>query len=308
MKIHSDFAGHTMADVGEKDSVGDILKKTGLNWDVTQRDMSYEFEGKVMPSRKKALVRSDNGSLLTVTGLGWKPVQNRDIVKMFKDFSDEGGAHLERLGQIRGGRGLWALAKIDSSFKVGGNDEVNGYLLLSSYHEVGNATSICVTANRVACDNAIVWKLDESGRKYIQSHTKHFDFSKARDAVGMAKEEVVKLGIEAKALKSLKMSEFETVRLFASHFVESEGKELDTIVNRMIGDDREQPLAVRQILHSYHKAPGAIQGNGWGALNAVTHWADHVAGNKAEARFDKAMFGNNAQLKLTVKKELLAMA
>ena len=310
MLMTSDFApgDRSKVEINPKDSIDTMLEKTGLNWDVEQKDMFYSFGDKKLMAGKKALVRSDNGKLLTVSGPNWKPVQNRDIVKMFKEFSDEGGASLERIGQIRGGRGIWGMAKINSNFTLAGDDTVEGYVLLASFHEVGNTTKLMTVANRIWCDNALPRSEANAKSKYIQNHSNHFNFTKAKEAIGFAKEEMAEMALEAKALKSLKMSEFETVRLFASHFVEEEGDRLDEITTRMINDEREQPLAVRQILHSYYKAPGASQNNGWGALNAITHWADHTAGSKPDTRLDKATFGSNAKLKTDIKRELLAMA
>lgn len=309
MLMTSDFApgDKSKVQINPKDSVEEMLVKAGLNWDVEQRDMSYSFGDKKILSGKKALVRSDDGRMLTVSGPNWKPVQNRDIVRMFKEFSDEGGAQLERIGQIRGGRGIWGMAKIDSSFTVAGDDKVEGYVLLASFHEVGNTTKLMTVANRIWCDNALPRSEANAKSKYIQNHSAYFNFTKAKEAIGFAKEEMVQMSLEAKALKALKMSEFETVRLFASHFIEEEGEKLNEITTKMINDEREQPLAVRQILHSYYKAPGASQNNGWGALNAITHWADHTAGTKPDTRLDKATFGSNAKLKNDIKRQLLAM-
>ena len=303
----SDFNKNAKIELKKGDSVDAILSKANLNWDVQQIDAFINFEGKKTSIGRKALIRSDNGKVLTVTGPNWKPVQNRDIVKFFKDFSDETGSKLERIGQIRGGRGIWAQASIGSDFKLAGGDEVKGYVILSSFHAVGHATSVMTSATRLWCDNSLAMAFKESKDKYRQNHMAEFEFSAAREAVGFAKEEIVKFSLEAKALKQLKMSEFETVRLFAQQFVEEEKDKLDESVKAMMENEELQPLRLKQVLHSYVKAPGASVGNGWGALNAITHWADHVAGSDAEARFNRATFGDNSRLKQQVKKQLLEM-
>jgi hypothetical protein len=56
------------------------------------------------------------------------------------------------------------------------------------------------------------------------------------------------------------------------------------------------------------KAPGATPGNGWGVLNGVTYWADHMAGREADARMFRSWLGHTGQRKQAVKEELLAMA
>ncbi len=110
---------------------------------------------------------------------------------------------------------------------------------------------------------------------------------------------------EAQKLSKLKFSEEEAHKFLARQFVDDVSEE---VLDALIKNEDQQPLQLRQVLHSYVKAPGAAPGTGWGVLNAVTHWADHVAGNKASTRFDKAMFGVNAKLKNRVANELLELA
>lgn len=289
------------------DSVDAILKKANLGWEVVQRDLFAEFEGKKVNAGRKALMRADTGDVLTVTGPNWKPIQNRAMVEFFKTFADEGGATIESVRTLRGGRGLFATLDIKADFELDGHDKVKGLIGIASFHQVGNATTMMSMSSRLVCENQLENFFKKSDAKYRQNHLSEFDFQAARDTVTAAKETLMKFAAEAKALKKFKMSEIEVLKLFASHFVKEEGLHLEGLVNRMQNEEREQPLPVRQLMHSYAKAPGASPGDAWGALNAVTHWADHVAGTSADARFNRATFGANARLKQAVKAELLEM-
>jgi hypothetical protein len=72
--------------------------------------------------------------------------------------------------------------------------------------------------------------------------------------------------------------------------------------------DEGMPSSVHAILESYRNAPGAIEGTGWGLLNGVTHWADHVAGRNASTRAHRAWFGDRAEKKVAVERRLLELA
>ncbi len=179
------------------DTVDDMIAKSGLGWDVKHVDCYIDWNGKRSSAGRKALVRDDNGHVLTVSGKGWKPVQNRDVVSFFHRVVNEAGARLTHLGEIRGGKGIWALADVGADFELKGGDKVTGHVLFSSYHEVGKATAAVTTNKRLWCQNQIVRATEgaiANNRGYRQNHLKHFDFDAAMAAIGAAKDEVVMFG------------------------------------------------------------------------------------------------------------------
>jgi hypothetical protein len=68
------------------------------------------------------------------------------------------------------------------------------------------------------------------------------------------------------------------------------------------------PDKISAIVNSIQTAPGAINGNGWGVLNGVTHWADHVAGRDNASRMFRSWMGDYSNLKLETEKKLLELA
>ena len=81
----------------------------------------------------------------------------------------------------------------------------------------------------------------------------------------------------------------------------------DSKVNELMTDMTARSQKLHQVLLAVEDAPGAIPGNGWGVLNAVTYWADHIAGRSRDKRLNNAWFGENAALKLKVEKGLLEL-
>lgn len=288
------------------DTTETLMAKSGITWEVEQQDCFIDRNGKPEKIGRKALVRNDNGKVLTVTGDNWKPVPNRQVIDFFYSVVKETGSKLTKLGELRGGKGIWAFADIGAGFELKGGDKVSGNMLFVSFHQVGKATYYCATPIRLWCENSIALAFKNKTAGVKQNHMRSFDFDKASNAVGVAREQITEFAGEAKKLQKLMLSEEESFSIFAKHFVVDNLP--SNVLDEMLNGKIEQPLLLKQVLHSYNKAPGAQVGTGWGVLNAVTHWADHTAGNKPSARFDRATFGSNARLKLDVKQDLLALA
>jgi phage/plasmid-like protein (TIGR03299 family) len=296
-------------------SVDDMLVAAGLNWEVQLRPLfAQATDGSMvkLPLRR-ALVRSSDNKIMTVTGDMWKPFQNRDALEFFREYTEAGGAKLETAGSLRGGKMVWALASIQEGFTVNRTDHSKGYILLTSPHEVGKSITVRTTVVRVVCANTMAMALRGSEADYSQNHLSRFNAAAAKETIGLAREQIVQAGLDAKVLNQLKMSEFDTVRFLSKFFqpmpetiVAQNDK--NEWVNGLINDPGAMDKRLNEVLWSVKKAPGAVPATAWGVLNGVTHWADHVAGSKSETRLYNAWFGDKAKLKLQVRDELLQLA
>ena len=292
--------------VSELVTPDEMLKAAGLDWEVEQRPLMYaDKDGNMVEAPRSALIRSTDDKLLTVTGKSWKPVQNSDMLNFFKRYVETGDATLETAGSLRGGKVVWALANLKTDFLVGGNDKVDGYVLMTSYHEVGNATTIIPTTVRVVCANTMAMATRGASTAYKQSHTSEFDFNAAHETLSVARENIVKAGINANALKQMRFSESDAVRFLSTFFQPQEDSEA---IEELVNERDSWNTAFDQVMGSYYNAPGADQKTGWGVLNAVTHWADHRAGVNSESRLSNAWIGRNGKLKLDVEEALLKKA
>jgi len=296
-------------------SVDDMLVAAGLDWEVKLRPLFAQAEdgSMVRLPLRRALVRSSDNKVMSVTGDMWKPFQNKDALEFFREYTEAGGAKLETAGSLRGGKMVWALASIQEGFTVNKTDHSKGYVLLTSPHEVGKSITVRTTAVRVVCANTMALAMNSSAAQYSQNHLSKFDSAAAKETIGLAREQIIQAGLDANTLSNLKMSEFDTVRFLAKFFqpmpetivAENDQKQW---VDNLLNDPGAIDKKFGEVLWSVQKAPGAVPGNAWGVLNGVTHWADHVAGNKAEARLYNAWFGDKAKLKLDVQHELLQLA
>jgi len=292
-------------------SVEEMVVAAGLDWKVRQLPLFAQAEDGEMIAlpQRRALVRDTDNKIMSVTGDIWKPFQNHDALEFFRDYTEAGGAKLETAGALRGGKIIWALASIQEGFTVSKNDHVKGYILLTSPHEVGKSITVRTTTVRVVCANTMAMAMGKDSAQYSQNHLSNFDVSAAKSAVGLAKEQIYQASLDAKLLAKLKMSAFDNVRFLAKFFQPApEGVNEDAHVQELLNAPDKQSKVMDQVMRSWGTAPGAIKDNAWGTLNAVTHWADHSAGNKADTRLFNAWLGERSRLKLEVRDALLEMA
>lgn len=300
--------------VDPKSTTKAMLTASGLNWSVKKTPLFYsDAEGNRKETGKFGVVREDNDEIMTVCSDVWKPVQNETIIDLFQQYMTKAKAKIERIGALDGGRTIWALADIGSSFSVQGKDEVKGYVLAHSSHKVGKATGIFLTPIRIWCANSIRLAINESFAGYKQNHLSEFNTDLAREAIGLAQEQMQSFGKEAEKLRKTRIADEQASRMFIEAFGvfskdEKDEEKRERHIRKMLDDEREQPLAVRQLELAYRTAPGADPGNAWGVLNAVTYWADHVTGSKPESRLQRSWFGTNNNLKQDFKKKLLQLA
>lgn len=295
-------------------TVDEMLVQAGLDWEVQQHECWSEIDGKKVAVGRKALVRSSDHKVLSVTGPDWKPLQNRDALEFFREYTEAGGATLETAGSLRGGKIVWGLARVSAGFTINRNDSVKGYILLVSPHEVGKSITVRTTSVRVVCANtlAMAGGVAGKGAEYRQSHINQFDHAAAKATVELVKEQIEAMRLDATALSQLQMSEFDTVRALARFFQPMTKEEAATVsederTKLLINDPALLNTQMEGVLWATKKAPGADPGNAWGVLSGVTYWADHMAGRSADARMFNSWLGDTGRKKTAVKDALLQM-
>lgn len=253
------------------------------------------------------MVRSSDDKVMTYASDRWKPVQNATAIGFMKRYVEAGGATMETVGALRDGQIIWGLARIKSSFEVRPGDRVNGYLLITSPHVVGQATRIRTTTVRVVCANTMAMAENRSSTWYSQNHLSDFDIDSAREAVQSASECLAEAERRAKTLDRIRLSAKDAVRkvlvpVFAPHMMDSQ-EALDNIMDPSIMPDR-----ISEIMTSVRNAPGAIPDTAWGVMNGVTHWCDHVGGRSAATRMFRSWMGDYSRLKIQTEDKLLELA
>jgi len=298
-------------------SVDDMLKVSGLDWTVSKRPMYFPMQ---MPDGKRKLrivpdeyayVRDSDESVLDTVGSMFKPVQNHEIFDFFRRFVVAGDMEMETAGSLKGGKFIWALARIkDGSFTLGKGakaDRTDAYLLLSQPHQFGYSLTAALTSVRVVCWNTISHalgaKLDGSGGSnsvtFRMTHARAFDAdmkSQAERTLGLAHDGIKAYSHTAEMLSQVGANEDQVTDYFYDvlkiEATDEEKLEMETeeTENRRLKRFREAMLT----------APGqelpTAQGTWFGALNAVTYSVDHLIG-RDENRLHAAWYGRGSVIK-----------
>lgn len=282
-------------------NVKEMMKLAKIDWGVEKRPLSRVLKTGTYEEIKEAyeLVRATDNAHLDVVGPSYVPVQNTEAFEFFNEFVEKGSAKMETAGSLRGGKYVWGLANLGESFKLAGNDKVLGYVLVACPHQQGKSFVIKFTAIRVVCMNTLQMALRGAGGEFRMVHRKEFNkdmVEQAKETMGIAREQFAKFEELAKHLKAMKMSKQKAFETFALVYARAGEK--------FTMDDA--PEKVLRLMDIYEKAPGADPGTGWGVLNAVTYYADHVASRTEDKRLTNAWFGKTGAQKERVLELLTA--
>jgi len=182
-------------------SVDDMLKQSGLDWNVVPVPVFGKIDGKEINSTYKMLVRDTDQEVLTMITDKWNPVQNHEAFDFFRDFVDEGAMEMHTAGSLQNGKWVWCLAKMSDSFELFGGDKVDGYLLFSNPHIYGRGVEIRFTPTRVVCNNTLQLSLGAgTDNKVRLNHRTTFDADMVKETLGIASEKMAKYKEMAKFL------------------------------------------------------------------------------------------------------------
>jgi phage/plasmid-like protein (TIGR03299 family) len=280
-----------------------------------------------------ALVRDSDNKILGPAGKDYIPIQNAQAFNFFKKFTDAGHMRMETAGSLQDGKQVWVLAKLKKSFVLPGGDEVHGYLLLSSPHIWGKSFVIKFVTIRVVCMNTFTMAMNESshGKGFRMPHIRAFDGETAQQAqisLGIASELFEGFESTANKLAKTVIDDDVVIRYVADVFqpemmIEAFGKgyakKSEADQAKLIVDPtspRINPDQFKRTAYDVFKAierqPGAemesARGTLWGAFNATTYYADHLAGRDRDNAIYSAWFGPKAATKTSALKRAVQLA
>lgn len=309
--------------VAEAPTVKGMLKAAKLNWRVERaplftcdqredKEQTLTDDGDHLTGGTErvpgfaALRRSSDGKVLDVVGSRYIPAQNEEVFEFFHEFVEAGGAKMETAGSLKEGRYVWGLANLNASFKMRGDDEVKGYLLVASPHEQGKSLIVRFTTVRVVCNNTLTLALSDGGTEFRMNHRNIFDeamMAKAKDTLGIARDQLGEFEANARLLQKLKLTEKDVITILADTF------QPNADIKELLSDFDEHGTArMKTLLDIHRRAPGAQPDNAWGLLNSVTYYADHVASRTSDKRLTNAWIGKTSIIKERVFAELIQRA
>ena len=286
---------------------GQIMAKAGLDWGVEKKDLSFTLPdgSQEVVKGKKALVRDRDQKGLDVVGDDWNPVQNHDAFEFFSEYVMAGDMEMNTAGSLKGGKNVFALAKVKESFSILGEDQVDSYLLFSNPHEYGKAIDVRFTPIRVVCNNTLTFSLQSASKNAVKmNHRSIFNPDLVKQQMGIASEKFAQYKEMAEFLSSKRFSVEALMNYYNDVFPHtySKGKEV-----KVVEDLTKNAKAALDVLHTQ---PGANFGEGswWQAFNSVTYVTDHLQGRNAENRLHSQWFGQNQLRKVKAAEQAVQFA
>lgn len=273
-----------------------MMEKAGCDWTVEKVPTYAEYNGNKVPTGMEALVRSSDSKVLTQVGGNWEPCQNETAFEFFNEYCLEGGMRMDTAGSLKGGKMVWALAKVNESFETVKGDQVESYLLFSNPHEYGKSIDIRFTPIRVSCMNTLAYAL--KGRAVTGAkinHRRAFDPEHVKVTLGLAHEKFEQYKELSQFLAGKKFKMVDLISYYNEVFPRTyQGKNPP-----VVRDYADLTTNAKKAFDVLETQPGAefARGSWWQALNAVTYLTDHEMGREADSRMTSAWFGSNQNRK-----------
>jgi phage/plasmid-like protein (TIGR03299 family) len=251
------------------------------------------------------MFRDDTGNVLDVTGKGYVPHQNIEVLEFFAEYLNAGAMYIDTAGALNGGRQIWVQAKMDGGFTLPGDDVVQGRILLMNPHQYGKGMIAKFVAERVVCWNTLTMALGESGKSVKIWHTAEFNKARQDEVkrdLGIANERLDAFKADAKKLVSMKLEVQDAINILAPVLdgkkdepLEQQGKTMTRVVELWQGAGKGAALK-------------SANGTAWGLLNGVTQYYDHEYGRTADSRLTMAWLGDGEVRKRKSMAALLQVA
>ena len=275
-----------------------MQQKAGLDWAVEKVDAYVTIGDKQIKTGQQALVRTSDQTILTNVGANWNPVQNTEAFEFFSEFVLSGDMEMHTAGSLKNGQIVWALAKVNESFDVFGDDRVDAYMLFSNPHQYGRSIDIRFTPIRVVCNNTLTMALDSASTQQVKvGHRKVFDADEVKSTLGIAHEKFATYKEMAQFLCSKRFSVEGLIQYYNEIFPSTSRKEGEKTPVKVYDD---MSRGAKMCYDALEVQPGAqyAEGSWWQALNSVTYFTDHHQGRNAENRLHSQWFGFNQTRKV----------
>lgn len=272
------------------------LQAARLEWELKRLPVHYLVDGKLRTLDDRfALVRSDTNVALSVVSGDYEIVQPREVLEFYRELVKLYGYTLGTAGALDGGRKVRALARTGKTGSADkeGEDKLAAYLLLATSCDKTLATTAAFTSVRVVCQNTLFFSMEDikTGRRpqVKVPHNLCFDAERVKQELGLMDK------AWAGFIENVhKMTGFQMKTDAASSFF----KDLPLQKNDKALSNKAQ-REHNTIVGLFASSPGQDLSSAketlWGAVNAVTYFADHV--RSAGDRLDSAWFGSGYALK-----------
>lgn len=297
------------------------LNEAQLDWEVKETPLMYAADDQEIYDfdNRQVLYRSDNKQALSVVSANKYEIrQPRDIVEFFRDLVEHNGYHIETLGALDEGRKVWCLARftgLEVNNKIGKEDQIDPYLLLSESYDKSQATRACFTGIRVVCQNTLHASESCFSSEVKTRHSQKFVAADVKNKLACMNEAFANYMRQMEMLTKVKLTDEDLVKFFAHVYSPEALTESEDWLKADLDEEKvtkQKQNVFATLLEAHNKGPGSqyshAQNTGYGALQAVTFFQDHLAQTKQDKRWESTTFGQGARKKEKALESLMALA
>lgn len=287
-------------DVSQAKSGAEALLQSKLNWNVSARELFHaapapegHLDARGIPTHR-AFVRDDNEGVLGVLTKDFTPVQNEKVLAFFDPFLQSGDATFEFAGSLRGGKTVWAVAKLNKApIVIKGDDTVSKYLMAVNSHDGTMAMRVQLLPFRPACSN-VLSRAAGFGNLIRLFHSKEVEsnLDKVQRIVNAANasfeatekqyQELARHDVDQKSLKKFVKIVFEP------HNVDEQRK--------LLAVQKAEEIITRLFETGAGNDLDGAKGTYWGLYNAVTEYLTHEKGRTEDSRLYSCIAGDSVKV------------
>ncbi len=225
----------------------------------------------------KAIVRDDTRDVLHVASDSYQVVTHGQMGELLEAvLGADGSVKFETAGVIKGGRQVWALARIDEPFVIPGDDSPTyPWLAFLNSHDGTAACKVLPTTIRVVCWNTFNAASMEGDRTGHQVTIRHA--GNVADRIEEAKLVLKGVRDDAAAWETL-ATELHTINvsdglvsMFFERFIPTPENATERVVS-----DRAQRRALARAIYDESPTTETIRGTAYGLVQAAGEFLDHV--------------------------------
>ena len=268
--------------VANAPSSKEALVSAGLNWKVLQEPIFTEQEEEVIGYR--ANVRDIDRRVLGVVSDRYKVIQNSEAFAFTDELLGEGVCY-ETAGALQDGKKVWLLARMPHEYIISG-ERISPYLLFSNTHDGTGAVKVALTPIRVVCNNTLNLALRTAKRSWSMVHTGDVreKISEARDTLLRAENYMESLGKEIDTLRKIKLSDREVREYMELLLPMDDG---------ISAQQKKNIIRLREDMQArYFDAPDLqdVGKNAYRFVNAVSDFATHAQPVRKTANYKENLF------------------
>ncbi len=293
--------------IDEHDSLEEIQRKAGLDWDVAKYPVQYIGASSAMKTFKDKYViaRVTDERPFAVVSNRYKPVQPKEILEFFRSLLSRHGMRIETAGSLKDGARIWALATTGDAHKIAGRDEIKGYLNIATSYDLTFSTVAYFTSVRVVCNNTLQQSFGDRTGTIRIPHFREFDIEAIHNQMGLGIENWKAFTEACELLNRVKLDSVAARKVLDVAF-----KIPADEIKAMTDPDRLHVQNVFDLFSGQRYMGADMSGDSaWGLVNAATEYIDHIKRARNQAnRLDSAWFGEGYNIKQRTFDECLKLA